>query len=167
MGLTLRVRPGDRGTVIWVSGEIDVDTTDALQDALLQVMRTHGAWLLLDLSGVSFMDCAGLRALVLTQRRAELRNGSIRLIAASAAVHRILDLTKMQDVFPVHDHRSDINGAASSPPMRAEPHHGRSVDRVRQCRRPERPADEPHIPGSRPGPRKGHVGAADRRAGDG
>jgi anti-anti-sigma factor len=148
MGLTVRVRPGDRGTVVWISGEIDVNATDPLQDLLLQVMRAHGSWLLLDLSGVSFMDCAGLRALVLTRRRAELRNGSIRLIAASAAVQRILNLTKMQDVFPVHEHRSDINGATSSPPMRAEPHHGRSIHLVRRSR-------------------KGHVGATDRRARDG
>ena len=58
MGLTLGVRPGDDGTVVVVSGEVDVCTEASLQQALLRIMREHGARLLLDVSGVSFMDCA-------------------------------------------------------------------------------------------------------------
>jgi hypothetical protein len=54
MDVTLGVRPGDDGTVVAVSGEIDVCTEAPLQQALLRVMREHGARLLLDVSGVSF-----------------------------------------------------------------------------------------------------------------
>jgi anti-anti-sigma factor len=63
MGVMLCVRPGDYGTVVAVSGEIDVSTEDPLQQVLLRIMCERGARLLLDLSGVSFMDCAGLRRL--------------------------------------------------------------------------------------------------------
>ena len=48
---------------------------------------------MVDVSGLSFMGCAGLRALLATRRRAELRGGCMRLIAASAAVRRIIELT--------------------------------------------------------------------------
>jgi len=68
MDVTLGVRPGDDGTVVAVSGEVDVCTEAPLQQALLRIMREHGARLLLDVSGVSFMDCAGLRALLTTRR---------------------------------------------------------------------------------------------------
>ncbi len=44
-------------------------------------------------SGVSFMDCAGLRALLTTRRRAELRGGFLRLIAVSRAVRQVIELT--------------------------------------------------------------------------
>ena len=54
----LCVRPGDYGTVVAVSGEIDVCLEDPLQQVLLRIMCERGARLLLDLSGVSFMDCA-------------------------------------------------------------------------------------------------------------
>ena len=93
MDVTLGVRPGDDGTVVAVSGEVDVCTEAPLQQALLRIMREHGARLLLDVSGVSFMDCAGLRALLTTRRRAELRGGFMRLIAVSRAVRRIIELT--------------------------------------------------------------------------
>ena len=93
MDVTLGVRPGDDGTVVAVSGEVDVCTEAPLQQALLRIMREHGARLLLDVSGVSFMDCAGLRALLATRRRAEMHGGFLRLIATSAAVRRIIELT--------------------------------------------------------------------------
>ena len=102
MDLTLGVRPGDDGTVVAVSGEVDACTEAALQHALLRIMREHGARLLLDVSdvsGVSFMDCAGLRALLTTRRRAELHGGFMRLIAVSRPVRRIIELTGAHEAF--------------------------------------------------------------------
>jgi anti-anti-sigma factor len=73
MGVTLYVRPGDGGTIVAVSGEVDVCTKAQLQQALLPIIRERSTRLMLDLSGVSFMDCAGLRALLATRRRAAPR----------------------------------------------------------------------------------------------
>jgi anti-anti-sigma factor len=122
MGLTLCVHPGDGGTVVSVSGELDASTEESLQELLLRIMRAHGPRLLLDLSGVSFMDCAGLSALVGTRRRAELRSGSVRLIAASAAVRQVIDLTGMRNAFPVRDRRSHSGGSTSIPLKQRESH---------------------------------------------
>jgi len=52
MALTLRVCPGDRSAVVWVSGDVDVNVADAFQDLLLRMMRRYSPWLLVDLSGV-------------------------------------------------------------------------------------------------------------------
>ena len=52
---------------------------------------------MVDVSGLSFMDRAGLRAFLATRRRAELRGGCMRLIAASAEVRRIIELTGAQE----------------------------------------------------------------------
>src|ERR1700759_4138623 len=101
MGLTLGVRRGDDGTVVALSGEVDICTEASLQQALLRIMREHGAKLLLDVSDVSFMDCAGLRALLTTRRRAELHGGFMRLIAVSRAVRRIIELTGAHEALAV------------------------------------------------------------------
>ena len=93
MSVRLCIRPGDGGTVVAISGEVDVCTEAPLQQSLLRIIRECGAKLMLDVSGVSFIDCAGLRALLLTRRRAEMRGGCMRLIATSAAVRRIIELT--------------------------------------------------------------------------
>ena len=101
MCLTLCARPGDDGIIVTVGGEVDFCTEGLLQQALLRIMRERSARLLLDVSGVSFMDCAGLRALLTTRRRAELRGGSMRLIAASPAVRRIIELTGAYEALAV------------------------------------------------------------------
>jgi anti-sigma B factor antagonist len=145
MDLTLHVRPCDRGTIVKVSGEVDFNAAEPLQDLLLRIMRMHGPWLLLDLSGISFMDCAGLRALVLTRQRAESRNGSMILIAVSAAVRRILHLTKTRHVFLLEDRWSDAGGVRSGPPERAVPGQDRSVHGVPRQLAPDGEADEPRV----------------------
>jgi anti-sigma B factor antagonist len=134
MALTLHVCPGDVGTIVWVSGDVDFNTAGAFQDMLLRVMRRHSPWLLVDLSGVSFMDCAGLRALMRTRRRAELRRGSVCVIAESAAVNRIIEILGARDILPVPDRLGDISGLLLSLLDRAEFHHCRSVHRVVKSR---------------------------------
>jgi stage II sporulation protein AA (anti-sigma F factor antagonist) len=109
MALTLHVCPGDTGAFVWASGDVDTNVAETFQDIMLSVMRGHSPSLLLDLSGVSFMDCAGLRALLLTQRRAGLRGGSVSLIAESPAVRRIIDLLGVRDLLPVRERLSELS----------------------------------------------------------
>jgi anti-sigma B factor antagonist len=116
MGPTLCVRPGDSGAVVRIEGEIDVCVADRLQELLLRITRAHGPQLLLDLSTVSFMDCAGLRALVLTLRHAELCGWSMHLIAASAMVRKIITLTGTEDALPVRDQSGNSSSGTSSQP---------------------------------------------------
>jgi anti-anti-sigma factor len=99
-GLTIDVRSDPSGTRARVEGDIDISVVTPVQEILLQAIHTHGPLLLLDLSGVSFLDCAGLRALVMTRRRVELHGGSLQLVAPSAAVRRILRLTGLQELIP-------------------------------------------------------------------
>ena len=47
------------------------------------------------------LDCAGLRALLTTRRRAELRGGFMRLIAVSRAVRQIIELTGAHEALAV------------------------------------------------------------------
>ena len=138
MALTLHICPADAGAVVWASGDVDTNVAETFQDVMLAVMRRHNPLLLLDLSGVSFMDCAGLRALVLIQRRAGMRGGSLSLIAESPAVRRIIDLLGVRDLFPVRERLSELSAVLLSLLGGAELRHYRFVGR---------PA------GSRPGPR--------------
>jgi anti-anti-sigma factor len=93
--LDVSVRPGP---VVAISGEIDIQSGPQLREQLLGIMRRHGAGLALDLTGVTFIDCAGINVLLATRRRARLEGGSLRVLRASPRVRRIIALTRLQHV---------------------------------------------------------------------
>lgn len=78
--------------VVTACGEIDIDTAPALGLALLAALRTHRE-VTLDLSEVTFMDCAGLRELVDARNQADRRGSNLILRGAGAPVLRLLRLT--------------------------------------------------------------------------
>src|SRR5687767_11308099 len=54
-----------------VVGEVDLATAQDLRDTLLNALRTHPAAALnVDLSGVTFLDCTGISALVAVRKAA-------------------------------------------------------------------------------------------------
>ena len=85
--------------VVEIRGEIDIQSAPELRDELLRVIRRCGPELALDLVGVTFMDCAGLNVLLATSRRAQLEEGSVRIIRASPRVRRMISLLGLERVF--------------------------------------------------------------------
>jgi anti-sigma B factor antagonist len=97
-GVHVAVCPGVPLTVE-IRGEIDIQSAPGLRDELLRVIRRHGPQLTLDLTGVTFMDCAGINVLLATRRRAQLEEGWVRVIRASPRVLRTIMLLKLDRVF--------------------------------------------------------------------
>ena len=93
--LDVSVQPGP---VVAIGGEIDIQSGPQLRDQLLGIIRRHGAGLALDLSGVTFIDCAGINVLLATRRRAQLEGGSLRVLRASPRVRRLFALTHLDAV---------------------------------------------------------------------
>ena len=86
------------GPIVRVSGEIDIQSGPELRAELLGVIRRHGARLHLDLTGVTFIDCAGISVLLAARRRAQLEGGSLRVLRASPRVRRVIALTRLGPV---------------------------------------------------------------------
>ena len=85
--------------VVGVSGEIDIASAPKLRDELLSAVRRHGARLALDLGGVTFMDCAGINALLAARRHARLEGGWVRVARASRRARNVLMLTGLHREF--------------------------------------------------------------------
>ncbi|MGA5195484.1 STAS domain-containing protein [Streptomyces exfoliatus] len=79
-------------TVITARGELDIDTGPALRGEIAEALeRNHGV--VVDLSGVEFMDCAGLGALVAALHEAERHGHPLTLRSPNRQVSRLLRLT--------------------------------------------------------------------------
>ena len=85
--------------VVGVSGQIDIASAPKLREELLSALRRHGARLVLDLGGVTFMDCAGINALLAARRHARLEGGWVRVAGASRRARNVLTLTGLHREF--------------------------------------------------------------------
>ncbi len=82
-GGTVLVRP---------SGELDLMTAPRLEQALVGVLEEHRA-VLVDLSGVPFADCAGLRPIRRAMEGGTSNAAIVRMVGARPKVERVLRLT--------------------------------------------------------------------------
>jgi anti-anti-sigma factor len=86
------VREGDAARVV-VSGALDLATVPILEAELADLRHAGVRRLVLDLSGLGFMDSTGLRCIL--ERDAEARRDgfSIALVAGPPAVQRVFEVT--------------------------------------------------------------------------
>ncbi|MFD8478273.1 STAS domain-containing protein [Kitasatospora sp. NPDC059673] len=75
-----------------LTGEIDLDSAPSLGRALATALESHRE-VVLDLSKVTFMDCAGLGALVRARNQADRCGAHLVLRGAGRCVVRLLRLT--------------------------------------------------------------------------
>lgn len=74
-------------------GELDLAAVPLLEQECGRVEERGGRVVALDLSGLTFIDAAGLRAVVSAEARARKKGRALPLVGASAALRRIFDLT--------------------------------------------------------------------------
>jgi anti-anti-sigma factor len=80
-------------TIARLCGDLDITTTAALRERLFGLLGPGVRLLIIDLSGVSFRDAAGLAVLISTQRRAAARRITLRLAAPAPQTAKLLRLT--------------------------------------------------------------------------
>ena len=101
MDLSLTTRQDGGTTVVEIAGEIDVYTAPQLRSQLLDASAAGNADLVLDMTGVTFLDSTGLGILVGARRRAVEAGGDLRLVVAHSAVLKIFRITGLDRVFTI------------------------------------------------------------------
>jgi anti-sigma B factor antagonist len=98
--LTITVR-SERGVVIAaVTGDIDISTVAPLRERLFELADSGGT-LIIDLNRVTFIDSAGLGALVGTARRAAQHGGSLHAVCAQPQTRKLLWTTGVDRRIPL------------------------------------------------------------------
>lgn len=90
-------------TVVAVTGEIDVATQGQLRSYLNELIVGGDVHLVLDLSGVSFLDSTGLGALIGARRRVYAFHGSLALVIPDEQVMKVFTITGLEKVFVIRD----------------------------------------------------------------
>ncbi len=102
-----------RTAVLKLPAEIDLTIADAVREALLSVLNAGALGLVVDMTGTTFCDSAGITALVRAARRADANGATMRLAVTASPVLRVLTLVgidRLIDVYP------DVDAAVASLP---------------------------------------------------
>ena len=86
------------GVLLTLGGELDLATVPLLQEQLDRAGRGRGA-VVIDLSGLRFIDSSGLHMLVRAERQLRASGGQLVLVRGPRAVRRVFELTGLDRYF--------------------------------------------------------------------
>jgi anti-anti-sigma factor len=105
--------------VVTATGEVDLVNAESLRDALLSALNAGALGLVVDMTATTFLDSAGVTALVRASRRASATEAALRLAVTAAPVLRVLNLVGIDQLIEIYPSVSDA--VASLPERRTEP----------------------------------------------
>lgn len=90
--MEINAKSADRNLLLELSGEIDHHgARKAMQELELAVDAALPARLVLDMTGVTFMDSSGIALILRAQQRMHLLDGSVQVCNVPPQARRVLD----------------------------------------------------------------------------
>jgi len=90
-----------RTAIVDISGEMDVYTTPQAKTAMLDLLEKGYYHLVVNLQHTDYLDSTALGVLVGMLKRVRERGGDLRLVAPSPRIRRLLEITRLINVFPI------------------------------------------------------------------
>ncbi len=91
-----------RTAVVHMPAEIDLTVADELREALLALLNQGALGLIVDMTGTTFCDSAGITALVRASRRAAANGATMRLAVTASTVLRVFTLVGIDRLIDIH-----------------------------------------------------------------
>ncbi|MCL6519907.1 MAG: STAS domain-containing protein [Armatimonadota bacterium] len=103
MNLRLETRSVDsKVSIIDLQGEIDVFTAPQLKQRILEMLDQGVIHLIVNLSGVEYLDSAALGVLIGGLKRLRERDGSLSIICPNMRIKRIFEITGLDKIFDIY-----------------------------------------------------------------
>jgi len=90
-------------TVVEVVGEIDVYTASVLREKLADLINAQTTDLVIDLTGVGFLDSTGLGVLVGALKKVRGFGGRLQLVVNQEKVMKVFRITALTQVFTIRE----------------------------------------------------------------
>jgi anti-anti-sigma factor len=100
--LEVRTEEADGSLILRLSGDLDLSSTPEFERAVAWGLDTSPKRLVLDLTGLTFIDSCGLRAILTAQRAGERAQCALSVVPGEQA-RRLFDLTGVSESLPLTD----------------------------------------------------------------
>ena len=105
----------DAGTVVRLSGELDLGTVAEAEDALFRIEDEGPGGITLDLRYLGFIDSTGLRFILSAHARAVEQDRPFAIVRGPDVVHRVFVLTRLDERLPFSDGADSLPGVGEPP----------------------------------------------------
>jgi anti-sigma B factor antagonist len=103
VGLDIVCERAGETVVLTLHGELDMQTVPQLRAELADALTASSGAVVVDLTDVVFIDSTGLAALLNALRRLTRARRRMLLVAGEGPVRRMLQLTRLDSTFALHD----------------------------------------------------------------
>ena len=98
--ITVHVVPTGNQITVAVAGRVTVDSSPTLRSALLELLRRNAApVILIDLSGVSYLDMSGLATLLEALKAAREHSVKLRVTGITGKARTLAEIAQLDSVF--------------------------------------------------------------------
>jgi anti-sigma B factor antagonist len=104
--MTTTVVSNPPSATVALDGEIELSNCPAIRRLLRAAIDGGNVHLAVDMSGVTFIDAAGIGVLVAAANRARAAGGGLSLLAPSRQVQRLLDILHLDPLWPLASDRT-------------------------------------------------------------
>jgi len=102
-----KVRRENQALVLELVGDIDMAGAVQFKGDLLEIVQEQPPLLVLEMSGVVFMDSSGLATLVELLQAVRDYAGELRLVGLQQRVRSILEISHLDKIFKVFDREAE------------------------------------------------------------
>jgi anti-sigma B factor antagonist len=86
-----------------VRGELDIYTAPRLKEAIAAALSPENRSLIIDLSGVGFLDSTGSQVLMIAKAHTDERGGELYIVGAQPQVRRLFHLVGLEEILHLCD----------------------------------------------------------------
>ncbi|MBI1827517.1 MAG: STAS domain-containing protein [Planctomycetes bacterium] len=97
-----------------LNGVLNAETADATSNALAEIAFEPDARVIIDLSGLHYLDSSGLSVLIHTVTRSRMSGGRVLLLSPTPFVRGIFDVTRLNTFFEIVDDAAAAEAALSN-----------------------------------------------------
>jgi anti-sigma B factor antagonist len=102
--------------VLNLTGEVDLQHSPALRKLLQEKIKARCRALILDFSGVSYIDSSGLATLVEYRRDSRAYDGVFALVQLSTRVRTIFELVRLNEIISIYPTLAEAMNATPAKP---------------------------------------------------
>lgn len=110
----LKVERIDGDAVVRLTGSCTMLVAAQLGDCLLRLAAESTRLIIIDMSQLDFIESTGLGGIVAGYLRLRRSQGELRMVGPKPAIRQLLELTRLTQLFTVHD---SVEAARKNAPM--------------------------------------------------